>query len=243
MNEPFPTSPPSPPSPVASRLSATADAYDSVAALYTELARNELDAHPLDRALLAAFAEYVRGADAGPVVELGCGPGRITAHLRDLGLDAFGVDLSPVMVGIARETYPDLRFEVGSMDALDLAEDEVNAVVAWYSVIHAPPEDLPAYLAEFRRVLAPGGHLLLAFFESSGDPVTEFDHKVVTAYRWPIDRLAELAGEAGFVELGRTLREPVEGERPFRHGRLLMRLPAHGDGGGDEVRDGDGRRE
>ncbi|MGW1951054.1 hypothetical protein ACWCRC_43290, partial [Streptomyces sp. NPDC001940] len=75
---------------------------------------------------------------------------------------------------------------------------------------------------EFRRVLTPGGHLLLGFFESGDDPVTEFDHKVVTAYRWPIEDLAKMAAEAGFAEVGRILREPREGER-FRQGRLLMR--------------------
>ncbi|GAA1464734.1 class I SAM-dependent methyltransferase [Nocardiopsis exhalans] len=202
-----------------------------MAALYTELTRNELDAHPLDRGLLAAFAEYVRGSgpEPGPVAELGCGSGRITALLRDLGLAVFGVDLSPVMIDIARRTYPDLRFEVGSMDALDLADGGLAGAVSWYSVIHAPPEDLPAYLAEFRRVLAPGGHLLLAFFDSQGAPVTEFDHKVVTAYRWPIDHLAALAAETGFVEVGRMLREPVEGER-FRRGRLLVRVPTRAGG-------------
>lgn len=91
---------------------------------------------------------------------------RVTAHLRDLGLDVFGVDLSPVMIDLAREAYPDLRFEVGSMDTLDLAEGKLNGIVTWYSVIHTPPQNMPSYFAEFRRVLAPGGHLLIAFFES-----------------------------------------------------------------------------
>ncbi len=206
-----------------SLLGATADAYDAVAVRYAELARNELDALPLDRAVLAAFAELARSTDAGPVAELGCGPGRVTAHLRDLGLDVFGVDLSPVMIELARETYPDLRFEVGSMDAMDLADGKLNGIVSWYSVIHTPPQDMPSYFAEFRRILAPGGHLLLGFFESEGEAVTPFDHKVATAYRWPIDDLAGLAGEAGFVEVGRMLREPREEER-YRRGHLLMRL-------------------
>ncbi len=205
-----------------SHLGATADAYDSVAVRYDEFARNELDALPLDRAVLAAFAELARTANAGPVAELGCGPGRVTAHLRDLGLDVFGVDLSPVMIDLARETYPDLRFEVGSMDALDLADGKLNGIVSWYSVIHTPPQDMPSYFAEFQRVLSPDGRLLLAFFESEDGPVTAFDHKVATAYRWPIDDLAGLAGEAGFVEVGRMLREPREEER-YRRGHLLMR--------------------
>ncbi|WP_067279052.1 class I SAM-dependent methyltransferase [Streptomyces jeddahensis] len=201
---------------------ATADAYDAVAVLYAELSRDALDALPLDRAVLAAFAELARTTDPGLVAELGCGPGPVTAHLRDLGLDVFGVDLSPVMIDLAREAYPDLRFEVGSMDALDLADGSLQGIVSWYSVIHTPPQDVPSYFAEFRRVLAPDGHLLLAFFESEGEPVTAFDHKVATAYRWPIDDLAGLAGEAGFIEVGRMLREPREEER-FRRGHLVMR--------------------
>lgn len=200
-----------------SHLAATADAYDAVAVAYAELVRDELDALPLERAVLAAFAELTQTSAAGPVAELGCGPGRVTAHLRDLGLDVFGVDLSPVMIDLAREVYPDLRFEVGSMDALDLPGGELGGIVSWYSVIHTPPRDLPSYFAEFRRVLAPGGHLLLAFFESEGEPVTAFDHKVTTAYRWPLDALATLADEAGFVEIGRMLREPRADER-FRRG-------------------------
>ncbi|GAA2718927.1 MULTISPECIES: class I SAM-dependent methyltransferase [Streptomyces] len=208
-----------------SHLRTTVDAYDAVAVRYAAFVRDALDTLPLDRAILAAFADLVRAAGGGPVAELGCGPGQTTAHLRDLGLDAFGVDLSPVMIGLAREAYPDLRFEVGSMDDLDLADGTLSGIASWYSVIHTPPHDLPAYLAEFRRVLAPGGHLLLAFFESEGDPVTAFGHKVTTAYRWPVDELARLTRDAGFAEVGRMLREPVEGER-YRRGHLLMRVGA-----------------
>ncbi|MBA0053140.1 class I SAM-dependent methyltransferase [Streptomyces sp. AJS327] len=204
-------------------LRATANAYDGVAALYAELGLDQLDAYPLERSVLAAFAELAGSSGAGPVAELGCGPGGVTARLRDLGLDVFGVDLSPAMVGLARETHPDLRFEVGSMDALDLADGALGGVVAWYSVIHAPPRELPSYLAEFRRVLGPGGHLLLAFFESGGEPVAAFDHKVTTAYRWPIDELAELTAAAGFTEAARMLRAPYEGERQLPRGHLLLR--------------------
>ena len=203
-------------------LTATAQAYDSVADLYADLFRDSLDRLPLDRAALAAFAELVRTDGAGPVAELGCGPGYVTAHLRSLGLDAFGIDLSPRMIELARAAHPGLRFEVGSMHALDLADGELRGILSWYSVIHAPPRELPPYFAEFRRVLAPGGHLLLGFFESEGDPVTEFDHKAAPAYRWPIDGLAEPAREAGFAEVARMLREPLDGER-FRQGRLLLR--------------------
>lgn len=217
MTEPSSYSEPS------SYLETTAAAYDAVAVRYADLVRDELDTVPLDRALLAAFAEIAQTPDAGPVAELGCGPGRVTAHLRKLGLDIFGVDLSPVMIDLARETYPDLRFEVGSMDALNLADSTLRGIVSWYSVIHTPPPDMPSYLAEFHRVLTPGGHLLLAFFDAEDEQPEPFDHKVTTAYRWPIDDLAKLTQKAGFTEVGRMMREPREEERQYRQGRLLMR--------------------
>jgi SAM-dependent methyltransferase len=199
-----------------------AAAYDAAAVRYADFVRCELDHLPMDRAVLAAFAESVQAAGGGLVAELGCGPGRITARLRDLGLDAFGVDVSPAMIDVARGEHPGLRFEVGSMGALELADGELAGIVSWYSIIHAAPEDLPAYFAEFRRTLAPGGHLLVAFFESEGGPVAAFDHKVAPAFRWPIDDLAAQAREAQFAEVGRMLREPRDQER-FRRGHLLLR--------------------
>src|SRR5690349_5352730 len=78
-----------------------------------------LEAEPWLRAVLAAFAESVRGL--GPVLDVGCGPGTVTAHLAALGLDAAGIDLSPRMVEHARRRYPELRFSVASATALDLA--------------------------------------------------------------------------------------------------------------------------
>lgn len=139
-----------------SRLSAVRASYDAVAVDYARLLAGVLEAEPLDRAVLGAFAEYVRADGGGAVADLGCGPGRITAYLDDLGIRAFGVDLSPAMVAVARRTYPGLRFEVGRMASLDFADGVLGGVVAWYSTVHTPPGELPAVFAEFARVLAPG---------------------------------------------------------------------------------------
>ncbi|MFI9158911.1 class I SAM-dependent methyltransferase [Kitasatospora aureofaciens] len=203
-------------------LSATAEAYDAVAVRYADLVKDGLAHLPLDRSFVTAFADLVRAAGPALVADLGCGPGYLTAALRKEGLDAFGVDLSPALIAIARRTYPGVRFEVGSMAALETADGALGGLVSWYSLIHTPPEQLPSYLAEFRRVLAPGGYALLGFFESEGAPVTPFDHKVTTAYRWPLDTLAALAAEAGFTETARMLRCPGDGER-FRRGHLILR--------------------
>src|ERR1035441_8466052 len=93
-----------------------------------------------------------------PGADLGCGTGRITAHRDSLGVEAFGIDLSPAMVNLARLTHPDLRFNVGSITDLDLSDAAVGGVLAWYSTIHTPPQDLPSVFAEFSRVLRSEEH-------------------------------------------------------------------------------------
>jgi SAM-dependent methyltransferase len=74
-----------------------------------------------------------------------------------------GIDLSPSMVEVARRAYPGVPFDEGSMSDLDWADGALGGIVAWYSIIHIPPDELPPLFAEFRRVLAPGGYVLLAF--------------------------------------------------------------------------------
>jgi SAM-dependent methyltransferase len=214
--------------------------YDAVAGLYAEMFSSDLERRPLERVLLTAFADFVRaGADGGkagagrPVADLGCGPGHVTAYLRSLGLDAFGIDLSPKMVALAREAWPEVRYETGSMAALDLPAGSLDGIVARYSIIHTPPEQLPAILAEFARALAPGGHLLLAF-QADTDPAAPlagpFPHRVAPAYRWSPDRIAALLHPLGFTEAARLVRAPDEDERAFPQAQLLMRRTAEAEG-------------
>ncbi len=206
-----------------STLNSTKAAYDAVAARYAELFSNVLETLPMERAMLTAFAELVQ---AGPVADIGCGPGQVTAHLHALGTNAFGIDLSSEMVALARQAHPDLRFDEGSMTALDLADGVLGGILAFYSVIHTPPPQLPAVFTEFQRVLAPGGHLLLGFFAGDDPRPEEFDHKVALAYRWSPDSLLDLLRQNGFVEVARMLREPHEDERQFQQAQLLVRKPA-----------------
>ncbi|WP_406507706.1 class I SAM-dependent DNA methyltransferase [Streptomyces sp. NBC_00212] len=144
-------------------LADTRTSYDTVAASYADQLRDLLDETPYERSVLALFSELVRATGGGPVADVGCGPGRITAHLRGLGMDAFGIDLSPAMVETARREHPGLRFEVGSMTDLELADASVAGLVAWYSLIHIPDEEVGPVLAHFQRVVRPGGLVLLSF--------------------------------------------------------------------------------
>lgn len=211
----------------ASYLTTTRTAYDTVAVDYAALLRDELDRRPLDRAMLATFAELVQADGGGQVADIGCGPGRVTAHLQALGVTAFGIDLSPQMIAVARQTYPGLRFDEGSMHALDLADGTLDGVVAWYSVIHTPLEHLPSVFAEFHRVLVPGGHLLLAFQVGDGwRRISQaYGHELaLDAYSLSPDHVVEQLGQAGFVEIARLLRRP-SGMEKLDQAYVLLRKP------------------
>ena len=181
-------------------LADTRTSYDTVAASYADQLRHALDDLPYLRAALTLFASLV---DGGPVADVGCGPGHVTAHLHRLGVDAFGVDLSPAMVDVARREYPRLRFEVGDMTGLHLADASVAGLLAWWSLVHVPDEAVPAIFGEFRRVLRPGGPMMVGFH--AGDGVR---HKTqgygghpmnVHVYRRPPARVATWLRDAGFT--------------------------------------------
>ncbi|WP_033353341.1 class I SAM-dependent DNA methyltransferase [Kitasatospora aureofaciens] len=184
-------------------LADTRTSYDTVATTYADQVRDLLDQTPYERAALKLFADLVRTTGGGPVADLGCGPGRITAYLRGLGVDAFGMDLSPAMIEVARRDHPGLRFEVGSMTDLDLADASMAGLVAWYSLIHVPDDEIGSVFAHFRRVLRPGGPLLLAFHVGDesrlktqgygGHPMKVYVHR-----RLP-GRMAAWLNDAGFT--------------------------------------------
>ncbi|MFJ4868779.1 class I SAM-dependent DNA methyltransferase [Streptomyces sp. NPDC088757] len=212
----------------AAHVTATRRSYDTVAADYERLLADQLDAVPLDRAVIAGFAEEVeRSGGPRTIGDLGCGTGRVTSHLRSIGAEAFGVDLSPGMIAVAREARPGLRFEVGSMTALDLPGASLGGVLSWYSTVHMPEDELTASFAEFHRVLAPGGRLLIAF--KVGNECVRlrqaYGHEVaLDVHRRSPDRVAELLAAAGLVESARLVREPDPREKSPQ-GFLLARKP------------------
>ena len=123
------------------------------------------------------------------------------------------------MVNLARLTHPDLRFNVGSITDLDLSDAAVGGVLAWYSTIHTPPQDLPSVFAEFSRVLTPGGYLLVGFHVGDEGPprmVVFRDGVSVDAYDVTPERVADLCRQAGLVVHAQLLRA-VRGSRLLIH--------------------------
>jgi SAM-dependent methyltransferase len=138
-------------------LTDTRDSYDTVAVSYADQMRGVLEEKPYVGAALRLFAEQISGL----VADVGCGPGHVTAFLDELGVDVFGVDLSPAMIELARREHPGLRFEVGSMtEPLDAS---LGGLIAWWSLIHIPDSLVPLVFEHFHRALRPDGLLLLGF--------------------------------------------------------------------------------
>jgi SAM-dependent methyltransferase len=185
------------------------DAYARVADLYIGLFGTSQQVHRDDLAFIGRHLSM----RPGTVLDVGCGPGHITGYLRSQGVDARGIDMVAEFIAHARATHPEGRYELGSMTSLDVEDGSIAGILSWFSLIHLPPEELDGVLAEFRRVMAPGGRLVVGFFE--GDEVAAFDHKVVTAYRWPVDEFSERLAGAGFREVEREHRPSDGTHRPY----------------------------
>jgi ubiquinone/menaquinone biosynthesis C-methylase UbiE len=178
--------------------------YDNVAVSYAEIVADPADGEAAAFDLLAQLAD-------GLVLDVGCGPGRTTGSLAARGLHVVGIDLSPGMIDVARRDHPDLDFRVGSMTALDVPDGSVAGIVSWWSIIHLPRDVVPQAMAEFHRVLAPGGVLLVGFHVG-----TESTHKTsgygghpmnIHVHRWTAEALTELAVAAGFTPYPSELPE------------------------------------
>ncbi|GAA2373514.1 methyltransferase [Catellatospora methionotrophica] len=197
----------------------TRTAYDTFAGAYAEHFHDELAGIPVERAMMAAYAELVLAGGGGQTLDVGCGAGPGTAHLASLGLDVRGLDLSPGMLALARARYPRLRFDEGTMTALTVADGSLAGISSQYSVIHVPDGELPSVLAGFRRALADGGHLLLIFQNLDEDRLrTEaFGHTFTLNYHFrSADRMAGFVTEAGFDVFAQASRKAQTGEQTPR---------------------------
>ncbi|MEE2060508.1 class I SAM-dependent methyltransferase [Rhodococcus artemisiae] len=193
------------------------ESYSARSQEYVDLFGTMTSTHPSDRALVSGWATSL----ADPVLDAGCGPGQWTEFLAQCGLAVSGIDLVPEFVDRARSRYPELSFDTGRFEELDVATGSLGGVLSWYTLIHHDPVHIGTPLAEFARVIRPGGGLLVGFFE--GPAVEPFDHAVTTAYRWPVDELGRELAAAGFEVIEAHTRT-ASGHRP--HGAITARRRA-----------------
>jgi SAM-dependent methyltransferase len=191
------------------------DVYDLVADEYAKVFDDELDRKPFDRELLNAFAERMRGQ--GPVLEIGCGPGHVARYLHERDVHVSGLDLSQRMVEIARKRNPAIEFSIGDMAWLELDDDSLAGVVAFYSLIHIPRASVLDVLRELRRVIRSGGTLLVAVH--GGDGTARNDEFLgypvaIEATLFGLEEISELVERAGFLVDDAAVRAPYDFEYP-----------------------------
>ncbi|WP_104172892.1 class I SAM-dependent methyltransferase [Arthrobacter sp. Y81] len=210
------------------RLANVRSAYDTVAESYARLLPDATFETPADRGMIEAFAGYVKEGNAGPVLDAGCGAGRMTGLLSRLGVDVSGIDVSAGMVEVARRTYPGLRFEVAELRNLPSPDMHLGGVFAWYSIIHLAPGDLPGVFTEFFRVLTPGGYAMISFQVGDGPRhiARAYGHDVsMDAHLFPPATVIERLTNAGFTIVAQMSREPGPREK-FPQAVILAQRPA-----------------
>lgn len=152
---------------------ATRDAYSDSARRFASAVGTTVSPDfeaPIDLAVLTTFVELAR-TSTGVVVDAGCGTGRIARYLTDDGLDVLGVDVAAGMIDEARRAHPDIAFDVAELTSLPSTARSVAAIAYWYSIITTPPDALASVWSELKRVLVPGGAVLVAFQCGTGEQV------------------------------------------------------------------------
>ena len=179
--------------------------YEALADRYAEMFPGPYQSL-IERHAVAAFVENIRST--GVVVDVGCGLGHVTADLARRGLDVIGCDPSPAMLAIARKNYPHLAF-IDNDATLTGVTEPISAVIARFSLIHIPPDEVSDVLRLWADRLRPGTPVLVAS-QSSDTPfaATPFDHAVAPAWRWHPDELSRVLADAGFAEEWRIANRP-----------------------------------
>lgn len=204
-----------------------AGSYDRVADEYVARIYDELRHKPLDRQLLDRFADTVR--EVGLACDMGCGPGQVARYLQERKARVCGVDLSSEMVVRARRLNPGIDFQQGDMLALDVKDEAWAGIAAFYSIIHIPRGEVVRALHEFRRVLRPGGRVLLTFH--IGDEVKHLEewwgHKVCVDFLFfRSDEMAGYLKSAGFEIEEIIERDPYpDVEHQSRRSYIFARKP------------------
>jgi ubiquinone/menaquinone biosynthesis C-methylase UbiE len=114
---------------------------------------------PAAARLRARSYQLLRLPPGATVVDVGCGTARAVAELAEHAARAIGVDLDPTMLAAARRRFPDIDVRAADATGLPLSDGQAHGYRA-DKVYHVLP-DPHAALAEARRVLVPGGRIVL----------------------------------------------------------------------------------
>jgi SAM-dependent methyltransferase len=143
------------------------DGYDALANAYLRVRRTDSE----DTRLLEELSE--RLPDGARVLDAGCGAGVPVARILSVRFRVVGVDISARQVALARENVPNAEFIHADLVTLGLPDASFDAIVSYYAIIHVPRHEHTALLANFHRMLSPGGLLLVSMGAGDNPDDTE----------------------------------------------------------------------
>lgn len=188
-------------------------AYDELAAAYLA----QRSAEPVATGLLDALTE--RLPDDGRILDAGCGAGVPIAKQLAEAFEVVGVDFSSEQVRLARENVPQAAFTQGDMTELGFADSSFDGLCAFFSLIHVPMDEHPRVVAEFSRVLRPGGLALLTVGDDEwmGSNPDWLDTGVEMHWSFPdVETSVRHLTEAGFeIRQRHAIEDQFGSEFPF----------------------------
>lgn len=137
-------------------------AYDRSADEYAENQRNKVP-----KKELARFFELLK--PNSKVLDAGCGSGRDSRLIQDHGFTVTGTDLSEKLLAIARKENPDIQFLAADIRSVPKDDNSFDAIWSNAVLHHLDKEQMPTAIAEFNRLLAPGGTLCLRTKQGRGN--------------------------------------------------------------------------
>lgn len=141
-----------------------------------------------ERLMTAAMADArtelaAKVAGANSVLDIGCAGGRMAAAVCEQGAsDVWGLDPSPYLLQHAAQSYPQIQFVQGLAEESGFSDQRFDAITACFVLHEIPPRYLDKALAEFHRVLKPGG--LVAVSEPSPQQLKHSLVELVKRWGW-----------------------------------------------------------
>jgi len=202
-------------------------AYDTIAEEYAEAFAGEHDRKPKDREMLRRFSQAI--GDRKPVWDIGCGPGQTAKHLKDLGVEISGLDLSEKLLKQARTIHPGIHFKKGNLLKLEFDNDSIAGIVSFYAIIHFTRKQVEIAFRETFRVLRPGGIFFFTYHVGENTiRIKEFLGKRIDLdfTFFTTDFVSGCLGKTGFEEIEITEREPYAGiEYESRRAYVFAKKP------------------
>ena len=154
-----------------------------------------------DRQVIEPWAAAVDGV----ILDVGSGTGRWTGRLSALGHQVEGMEPARRLLRLSQEAHPSVAFHHGSIADLADSPRQWAGILAWYSLIHLGPQQLPDTLDNLGAVLRKNGSLLMSFF--AGSELRQVPHPVAPAWSWPLSEMNLVLERAGF-EITDSRHEP-----------------------------------